>query len=205
MARQRFTGSNAALLLIDHQDGTIGWVNSMPRDVLKRNVTLLAKAAKILGMPIVMTTSMESFVQGPLIRELAEIAPEAFESRIQRMGIIDAMEDEKFAAAVRGTGRKKLVLAGVTNDVCTVFPALSLVEVLLAVGAVAIVSTMSVVAWTKVSHNVQHQKVETDVRTVNAAISSPGVGVVGRSFAECTATSARPSRTACWTSFTNTP
>lgn len=49
--------------------------------------------------------------------------------------------------------------------------ALSLVEVLLAVGAVAIVSTMSVVAWTKVSHNVQYQKVETDVRTVNAAIS----------------------------------
>lgn len=128
MARQRFTGANAALLLIDHQDGTIGWVNSMPRDVLKRNVMLLAKAARILGMPIVMTSSMESFVQGPMIRELAEIAPEAYKSRIQRMGIIDAMEDETFAAAVRGTGRKKIVLAGVTNDVCTIFPALTLVS-----------------------------------------------------------------------------
>lgn len=128
MAKQRFTGSDAALLLIDHQDGTIGWVNSMPRDVLKRNVILLAKAATILGMPIVMTSSMESFVQGPMIRELAEIAPEAYKSRIQRMGIIDAMEDENFAAAVRGTGRNKIVLAGVTNDVCTVFPALSLVS-----------------------------------------------------------------------------
>lgn len=49
--------------------------------------------------------------------------------------------------------------------------ALSLVEVLLAVGAVAIVSTMSVAAWTHVNRNVQHQKVETDVRTVNSAIS----------------------------------
>jgi nicotinamidase-related amidase len=127
MARKRFDGSNAALLLIDHQEGTISWVNSMPRDALRRNVILLAKAAKILGMPIVMTSSMESFVQGPLIRELADVAPEAYQSRVQRMGIIDAMEDESFASAVRGTGRRKIVLAGVTNDVCTVFPALSLI------------------------------------------------------------------------------
>ena len=128
MSSKRFTGENAALVLIDHQDGTIGWVNSIPRDMLKRNTVLLAKAATILGMPIVITSSMEAFVQGPIIRELAEIAPQAFASRIQRMGIINAMEDEGFAAAVRGTGRKKVVLAGVTNDVCTVFPALSLVE-----------------------------------------------------------------------------
>lgn len=128
MSKQRFNGGNAALVLIDHQDGTIGWVNSIPRELLKRNTALLAKAATILEMPIVITSSMEAFVQGPIIRELAEIAPKAFASRIQRMGIINAMEDEGFAAAVRGTGRRKLVLAGVTNDVCTVFPALSLVE-----------------------------------------------------------------------------
>jgi nicotinamidase-related amidase len=128
MSKKRFSGDNAALVLIDHQDGTIGWVNSIPRDMLKRNTVLLAKAATILGMPIVITSSMEAFVQGPIIRELAEIAPKAFASRIQRMGIINAMEDEGFAAAVRGTGRRKIVLAGVTNDVCTVFPALSLVE-----------------------------------------------------------------------------
>jgi nicotinamidase-related amidase len=137
MSNKRFNGSNAALLLIDHQEGTIGWVNSMPRDMLRRNTVLLAKAATILGMPIVMTSSMEAFVQGPLISELAEIAPEAHAARIQRMGIINAMEDEGFAAAVRGTGRKNLVLAGVTNDVCTVFPALSLVEEGFAVQVVA--------------------------------------------------------------------
>lgn len=137
MAKERFNGSNAALLLIDHQEGTIGWVNSMPRDMLRRNTILLAKAATILGMPIVMTSSMEAFVQGPLISELAEIAPEAHAARIQRMGIINAMDDEGFAAAVRGTGRKNLVLAGVTNDVCTVFPALSLVEEGFAVQVVA--------------------------------------------------------------------
>ncbi len=49
--------------------------------------------------------------------------------------------------------------------------ALSLVEVLLVVGVAAILSTMSVVAWSKVSRDVQYQKVETDVRTLNTAIS----------------------------------
>ncbi len=43
------------------------------------------------------------------------------------MGIVNAMDDENFAAAVNATGRKKLIIAGVTNDVCTVYPALSLV------------------------------------------------------------------------------
>lgn len=137
MSNDRFKGSNAALLLIDHQEGTIGWVNSMPHDMLKRNTILLAKVATILGMPIVMTSSMEAFVQGPLISELAEIAPEAHAARIQRMGIVNAMDDEGFAAAVRGTGRKNLVLAGVTNDVCTIFPALSLVKEGFAVQVVA--------------------------------------------------------------------
>lgn len=128
MSNERFSGSNAALILIDHQVGTIGWVKSGSQDELKRNTVMLAKAAKILGMPIVMTSSMEFMVQGPIIPELIEAAPEAHEARVQRAGIINAMEDEAFAAAVMATGRKKFIVAGVTNDVCTVFPALTLIE-----------------------------------------------------------------------------
>ena len=60
--------------------------------------------------------------------ELEAILPVEFAARIKRVGIVNAMEDENFAAAVRATGRKKLIIAGVTNDVCTVFPALSLVR-----------------------------------------------------------------------------
>ncbi|WP_421838821.1 isochorismatase family protein [Novosphingobium sp.] len=128
MSEQRFNGANAALVLIDHQEGTIGWVNSIAHDVLRKNTALLARVATILGMPIVMTSSMEAFVQGPIIKELVEIAPEAHARRIQRMGIINAMDDGDFAAAVHDTGRRNIVLAGVTNDVCTIFPALTLVE-----------------------------------------------------------------------------
>lgn len=128
MSYEKFSASNAALLLIDHQVGTMGWVRSIPFDQLKRNTVLLAKAAKILNMPVVLTSSMEEYAQGALISELAEILPAAFAARVKRFGIVDAMNDPNFAAAVKATGRKKLLIAGVTNDVCVVAPALTAVR-----------------------------------------------------------------------------
>lgn len=95
---------------------------------MKRNALVLALAAKILKLPTVLTTSMEEHMQGPLLGELEAILPTEFATRIQRFGIVNAMDDEAFAAAVKATGRRKLIIAGVTNDVCTVYPALSLVR-----------------------------------------------------------------------------
>lgn len=127
MTFQRLTGASAALLLIDHQVGTMGWVTSTSFDEMKRNAIILAKAAKILNIPTVLTSSMEEAAQGPLLSELEAILPDEFAARIKRAGIVNAMDDEAFAAAVKATGRTKLILAGVTNDVCTVYPALTLV------------------------------------------------------------------------------
>nr|WP_249174896.1 isochorismatase family protein [Burkholderia ambifaria] len=115
------------MLLIDHQVGTMGWVTSTSFDEMKRNAIILAKAAKILSIPTVLTSSMEEAAQGPLLSELEAILPDEFAARIKRAGIVNAMDDEAFAAAVKATGRTKFILAGVTNDVCTVYPALTLV------------------------------------------------------------------------------
>ena len=128
MSYEKFSGHNAAMLLIDHQVGTMGWVKSIPFEELKRNALMLAKAAKILKIPVVLTSSMEEHAQGPLLSELEAVLPAEFAARIKRFGIVNAMDDENFAAAVRATGRKKLIVAGVTNDVCTVYPALHLVR-----------------------------------------------------------------------------
>lgn len=128
MAFERFTGDNAALLLIDHQVGTMGWVHSIPFEEMKRNALMLAKTASILNMPVVLTSSMEEYAQGPLLDELETILPDEFAARVKRLGIVNAMDDENFAAAVKAMARRKLIIAGVTNDVCTVFPALSLVR-----------------------------------------------------------------------------
>jgi nicotinamidase-related amidase len=128
MAYERFNADNAAMLLIDHQVGTVGWVHSIPFEEMKRNALMLAETARILKLPVVLTSSMEEYAQGPLLSELASILPAESAARIRRVGIVNAMDDEHFAAAVRATGRNKLIIAGVTNDVCTVFPALSLVR-----------------------------------------------------------------------------
>jgi nicotinamidase-related amidase len=127
MTFQRLTGDSAALLLIDHQVGTMGWVTSTTFDEMKKNAIILAKAAKILKIPTVLTSSMEEAAQGPLLSELEDILPAEFAARIKRAGIVNAMDDDAFAAAVKATGRKKVIVAGVTNDVCTVYPALTLV------------------------------------------------------------------------------
>ena len=128
MSYEKFSAGNAAMLLIDHQVGTMSWVKSISIDELKRNTLLLAKTARIMELPVVLTSSMEDHAQGPLLSELGQILPDAFAARVKRVGIVNAMDDENFAAAVKATGRKKLIIADVTNDVCTVFPALSLVR-----------------------------------------------------------------------------
>lgn len=128
MTYEKFSAANAALLLIDHQVGTMGWVKSISFEEMKRNALMLAQAARILKLPVVLTSSMEEYAQGPLLSELESILPSEFTARIKRFGIVNAMDDENFAAAVKATGRKKLIIAGVTNDVCTVYPALSLVR-----------------------------------------------------------------------------
>jgi nicotinamidase-related amidase len=128
MSYEKLSADNAAMLLIDHQVGTMGWVKSIPFEEMKRNALMLAQTARILKLPVVLTSSMEEHAQGPLLNELESILPSAFAGRVKRAGIVNAMDDENFAAAVKATGRKKLIIAGVTNDVCTVYPALSLVR-----------------------------------------------------------------------------
>jgi len=128
MNSERFNGANAAMLLIDHQIGTMSWVRSAPLDEIKKNTVVLAKAARALNMPVILTSSMEEHVQGPLMPELQVILPEAFAARIKRVGVVDAMDDNNFASAVLATGRKNLIMAGITTDVCVVFPAMTAVQ-----------------------------------------------------------------------------
>jgi nicotinamidase-related amidase len=120
-----FSSTDSALLLIDHQLGTMKLIKNIPLDVVKRNTLALANTAKILSIPVVISSSQEQNVQGPLLPELEEILPEAFSARVQRAGIVNAWNDPNFKKAVERTGRKNLIMAGVTTVVCLVYPAIS--------------------------------------------------------------------------------
>lgn len=128
MHKNVFTADDAAMLLIDHQAGTMSWTHSHDVEEVKKSALSLATIATAVDMPLVLTSSMEEHIQGPLLPELEEIAPKAFANRIKRAGIVNAMHDPNFAEAVHATGRRKLIVAGITTEVCVVFPVLQLLD-----------------------------------------------------------------------------
>ncbi len=128
MNTTKFTSDNTALLLIDHQVGTMKLIKNIPLKEVEKKTLALAKMAKVLNIPVIFTSSQEYAAQGPLMPALAEILPEAFEKRINREGIVNCWEHTDFRDAVLATGKKNLIMAGVTTDVCLVYPAISAVE-----------------------------------------------------------------------------
>ena len=122
-----FTASDSALLLIDHQVGTMQLIKNLPLDRVQKNTLALAKTAKILGIPILLTSSQEEMLQGALMPDLVKLLPEENKARIKRAGIADAWTDPNFKGAVEKMGRRNLIMAGVTTDVCLVFPAINAV------------------------------------------------------------------------------
>lgn len=121
---ERFTAENAALLLIDHQVGTMQLIKNIAREQAERQAVALAKMARILQLPVVITSSQEERAQGPILPEIAAILPEAHAARVKRPGVVNAWAYPAFRDAVLATGRKHLIMAGVTTDVCLIFPAI---------------------------------------------------------------------------------
>ena len=116
------SSDNAALVLVDHQVGLLSGVRDIPVAELKNNVVSLAKAMRILKVPtIVMTTARDS-MWGPTFPELVSALPD---TRIIDRSSVNAWDDPKVAAAIEATGRKKLIFAGVSLEVCAAFPAIT--------------------------------------------------------------------------------
>lgn len=122
----RLDKDNAAVLLVDHQTGLLSLVRDIDPDKFKNNVLALAAAAKYFKLPTILTTSFEQGPNGPLVPELKEMFPDA--PYIARPGQINAWDNEDFVQAVKTTGKKQLIIAGVVTEVCVAFPALSALE-----------------------------------------------------------------------------
>jgi nicotinamidase-related amidase len=116
------TADNAALILVDHQVGLMTGVRDYEAGELKHNVVALAKAAKALRIPTVTTTTARDSMWGPIFPELVEVV--GAESIIDR-STVNAWDDPKVAAAIAATGRRKLIFAGISLEVCATFPAIS--------------------------------------------------------------------------------
>ncbi|HEY8036143.1 MAG TPA: isochorismatase family protein [Methylobacter sp.] len=118
------TSENAALILIDHQVGLMTGVRDYSTGELKHNVVALAKAAKALKLPIIVTTTARDSMWGPTFPELVEVLPGV---EIIDRASVNVFDDERVARAIEATGRKKLIFAGLSLEVCAAFPAITAV------------------------------------------------------------------------------
>jgi nicotinamidase-related amidase len=118
------TSENAALVLVDHQVGLMTGVRDYSTGELKHNVVALAKAAKALNLPIVVTTTARDSMWGPTFPELVEALPGI---EIIDRSSVNAFDDARVARAIEATGRKKLIFAGISLEVCAAFPAITAV------------------------------------------------------------------------------
>src|SRR5580700_10287910 len=106
--RTKRTRANTAVLLIDHQVGLFTGVRDLTVSDLKHNVVALAKAAKVLGLPIVPITTARDSMWGPTIPELKEALGGA---EIMDRSTVNAWDFKPFVAAVKATERDHLIIA----------------------------------------------------------------------------------------------
>ncbi len=119
-----FTVGNSFIMLVDHQTGTVGWVKSLPQQTVITGCRVLARMALAYDMPLILTTTVEEQV-GPTIPDISELAPDAYARRYARGGQLDCWDDKRLRDGVADLGRKKIVLAGLTTDICMYWAATS--------------------------------------------------------------------------------
>ena len=116
------TPQNAALVVIDYQPSQFATVRSMDEDLLLKNIVSTVKTARAFGLPIVHSTvNVASGQQQPTVPELAELLADS--PAIDRTSV-NSWEDTDFVAAVRATGRRKLIFCALWTEVCMAFAAL---------------------------------------------------------------------------------
>lgn len=113
--------NNCVLLLIDFQPQMAFGVKSIDGQTLVNNVTGLAKSAKVFNVPVVLTSVAEKSFSGPTFSQIREVCPQA---PIIDRTTMNSWEDQRVVDAIKGTGRKKVVMAGLWTEVCIALPAL---------------------------------------------------------------------------------
>lgn len=119
------TPDNAVLLMVDHQVGLANWIRDQSPVEFKNAVLGLAGTAKALGIPTILTTSRDFGPNGQILPELKALFPDV--PVIRRTGTINAYRWPEFRAALEATGRRKVIIAGVSTTTCLQFPALDMV------------------------------------------------------------------------------
>ena len=120
------TPENSQLIIIDHQPQMAFGVQSIDRQTLKNNVVGLAKAAKVFGIPTIITTVETDSFSGKTYPEILDVFPG---HQILERTSMNSWDDQKVRDALKANGRKKVVVAGLWTEVCnTTFALCAMLE-----------------------------------------------------------------------------
>ncbi|HAS1785020.1 TPA: hydrolase [Enterobacter cloacae] len=109
------TPANCQIIFIDHQPQMAFGVQSIDRQVLKNNTVALAKAAKVFNIPTIITTVETESFSGNTYPELLDVFPG--QDILERTSM-NSWDDQKVRDALKASGKKKVVVAGLWTEVC---------------------------------------------------------------------------------------
>jgi len=119
------TPDNCVVALIDHQPQMMFGVAGFDRQSIISNTVALAKATRVFDVPVVLTTVETKSFSGNLWPQIRAVFPE--QPAIERSSM-NAWDDTNFVTAIKATGRKKIVLAGLWTEVCVTFPSVQAIH-----------------------------------------------------------------------------
>ncbi|TID13377.1 Isochorismatase hydrolase [Venturia nashicola] len=112
---ERLSRNDSMLLILDLQIGLYQVARDWDPTLYRDNMIAHAALGKLFDLPVVMTTSAETGPNGPLPAEILKMYPTM--PLVKRQGEVDAWDNADVRAAIRATGKKQIIVAGITTDV----------------------------------------------------------------------------------------
>jgi nicotinamidase-related amidase len=119
------TPDNCVVAIIDLQPQMLFGVSSFDRQSIINNNLVLAKAAKVFGVPVVLSTVETKSFSGNIWPQIQAVFPQ--QEPIERSSM-NSWDDPKFVAAIERTGRKKIVLSGLWTETCVALPTIQAIH-----------------------------------------------------------------------------
>ncbi len=123
-AKSLINADDTVFIFIDHQPQMSFGVVNIDRQQLKNNTIALAKTAKLFGASTIVTAVETESFSGYIWPELMDVLKQ---DPIERTSM-NSWDSEDLVAAVKATGKKKLVIAALWTEACLLFPTLCAIE-----------------------------------------------------------------------------